>query len=466
MSYLFNEPGSRLHIDDRTGRREMTLHISLKPIPELRRLERTGPPRQYMKQARTARDRHRVAEIVCFVRFEHEWELPAPSKQYDNVEWVFNVKLKPNQKPVRVENSTARQQRLAREVSAEKQPDDVEGKRRATQDTALQKATSAETSSSRPLRVQPRRAQSLQVELPRLPRPSSAPVPDEKGHTRSASRLSASAGDAPAEKPPTTAPEGPHDLASAQLREMVLNQATESPIFVPSVEEQMLAQSMRSSSISGSAYDQSSLGQPSPFVPSDLSSVPPPPLPLPPPGQPFYGPDGMTYVVDHVTGQPQVFNAPPPWLQHYPYPDQGFMDYGPPPPLYMASGPNTPSFFTPPKSSKLEIKAPPGKRRALHASSMSASSSVTGASERTNEPTFTVPNHHYGYRPPYNPYDYGYGPPPFDQNEYHPPGVPRGYPSMMGHSMPPPGMPSHPLHHQHINPQMTEEYPHHQSSTP
>lgn len=337
------------------------MRINLKGAPELRDIDRGQP--SYPRQARAVRQRLHIPEVVCRLPPASSFSERQQQHHSQSVDssTPITVKMKTQDETVEVftpqssQNSTSSDQSGKRGKKQKQQQQPSRPAAETSVSTTRVEQQQSEKSRPRPEHARTRSksvdtSDLLKVVALAPPAPAKLTRSFPKSATEEKQALAVAnlkadleqrdvvfSDNAANEQPPPPTSQAEHpDRASAQLRHMVLNTGVEASADIPTVEEQMQAQDARRAS---SAYAPPSPGE-------YYMDHPPPTLPLPPPGQPFLGPDRITYVVDPVTLQPQPF---------YPQASQQFAPSyaaastaAPAAPATVAQAtPTTPSFFEP-----------------------------------------------------------------------------------------------------------------------
>jgi len=313
--FLFNEPGSRTVIDDTTGKRKNTLRICLKPIPAL----------LLPGSKREARQRANVVELSCFLHFDEDWPRPTAAPISD--EAIFIIKLNPSMTALK----------LMTPAGELKKAQQAEEARLEQERTEAEAAALAEIKRVRDEEL----AQERGRERARVERE----LAEEESRRRSSSARGILY---------TTAPvhEAAPPMRSQSVAPQIQSHASTSR--APSAMEQHSPAPIHASQVQATAHSLHKLQQ-------QFMSGPSAPVPH----QPFIGQDGLPYIVDPATGHifPYNHGGFPPQMPLYPQqPAPGYhFDPSMVVPTPSQSPPvstHTPSFFAPPKSQRLEIRAP------------------------------------------------------------------------------------------------------------
>ena len=349
-------------MEENTGRKMCTLRISLKPIPDLLR----------DVNRRMARQRANVVEIDCYLHFDEEWPRPTAAPISDDT--VFIIKLSRKAKSLRVYTAAGEAKRQAaeseaRRKAAEDRQAELESKRADDQ----QAEAAAEQKRQRDAEAAQERAKEQARVARELAEEEASRRPTSSMSVLYTAKPSSVDGEAPSEVPAAVQEQRPPLPNSASSVGPPQTESTSSqrlyeqqPVHYQQQQQLPPQQHLQEQQQQHQFQQQQQTGyymygppQPQPGQPPFMSMYGPP--------QPFVGPDGAAYFFDPSSGQtlpyhPSMFEPSP-------------MHFGPPPGFYgepsgqqlndsapHMSNSGHPAFFAPPRSHRLEIKAPqPGE---------------------------------------------------------------------------------------------------------
>lgn len=289
-----------------------------------------------------ARQRANVIELSCFLHFDEEWPRPGAAPAPEDI--VYVVKLQANAPATKVITPAAELKRQQRQAEL-----DAELQREEEEKAALAEAKRVQDEQM----VSERAKERAKVERQLAEEESQRQAQSTRGILYSAA-------------PMTEASE--HSSRPQSVQQEPVHHYSPSMGHDPS---------MQPTPLPYSAHEQQH---------QQIYGAPPP--------QPFIGQDGHPYIVDPATGHFVPFHGGfygPPHMSMHPHPSSPgyFFDsamHAPSPSQSPPLSTHTPSFFAPPKSHRLEIRAPlaEDKLKKQHRSHLSSSARQSPLSHSTS----------------------------------------------------------------------------------